>query len=660
MQHISIYQVEGDPIEVRRAPTTADDARTSYSFQPSDLVAIDLIRYYDADINNEKMSSASSHRRRYDDDIPQDGPYLRLADGTGWLFAQKDNEILMTAVDVMTGLWEFYIDNFPEGQVLLQHPNDRAEFSICKNNRAVMYEPLQKIYCDARVKNAGVNFYRVQGSGGWVCSRRPDRRMLMDESRVKTGFFCYQAAVDASIRNIPHLGDETRTGRTVCVGEVAVANFIVESKHGPVLHLSDGSGWIYVFENNRQVMTPYPSKYGTWYVCVLNPPNGIPLCRHPIDDQLGSERQKTNSSDQNNEQNHWITISTELSDMRISVADKSVANKVSNMRYTTEYEPGTVLQCDVKITCNGVNFYRVKDTRGFVYDSKNGEKTLEIISRGLPPKQLQLSPEDCTNAWSTDFVRGAATSVQGMKELLHSKERQAITFKSEAGVRIHVYYTSRTVGVNVDDPVHGKMQMFCRDCSDYELGQILRDPPTNQQSRLSSRWSRRPTESDVLPTGNDDEDNYVEEEGFRNELLVVEREIKDMEEKRLDLLKRVKTYDDKRAAQALFTRKERIRRQEELDAAHKDLEVEVTRKVQLIAQRQDEERQREEEKVQRQECERKKKQDLVCNECYMSFSSAKDRDMHCRQAHGLVCEQCKRIFRSFHLLDLHCAKYGHY
>lgn len=52
------------------------------------------------------------------------GPFLRLSDGSGWLFEHKKNERVMKQVPVQDGLWIMYADNYPVGINLRRHPID--------------------------------------------------------------------------------------------------------------------------------------------------------------------------------------------------------------------------------------------------------------------------------------------------------------------------------------------------------------------------------------------------------------------------------------------------------------------------------------------------------------------------------------------------------
>ena len=157
-----VYKVIYDtPVGIRAEPNVAEEAkRQDKAVSPGDLVSIDLIRHVKGtDKNNTN------------------GPYLRLSDGSGWLFVYKMGIRAMKRLPVqMNQIWTFYGDNYPVGVCYRNHPNDHSP----KLAQTVL--PMQQVFCDAKVINddTGVSFYRVQGTKNWIFDRR------IDENTKKT------------------------------------------------------------------------------------------------------------------------------------------------------------------------------------------------------------------------------------------------------------------------------------------------------------------------------------------------------------------------------------------------------------------------------------------------------------------------------------------
>lgn len=82
-----VYQVL-DKVEVRSKPSVEDACRAGLSYSPGDLVHVDYVLFSSADSNY--------------------GPYMRLTDGTGWLFEKKNGKsILSPATSIERGLWAY-------------------------------------------------------------------------------------------------------------------------------------------------------------------------------------------------------------------------------------------------------------------------------------------------------------------------------------------------------------------------------------------------------------------------------------------------------------------------------------------------------------------------------------------------------------------------
>ena len=107
--------------------------------------------------------------------IPNDqgnGPFLRLADNSGWLMVSRENVAVMKEVVIHDGCWDLQVENYPDGVTLMAHPIDTDDYFVKTDTR---FLPLERITCDKQVHSPdGVVFYRVKGTMGWV----PDRRFV--------------------------------------------------------------------------------------------------------------------------------------------------------------------------------------------------------------------------------------------------------------------------------------------------------------------------------------------------------------------------------------------------------------------------------------------------------------------------------------------------
>jgi hypothetical protein len=308
-----VYKVIS-PCALRCQPNISDDDRipdSKYVFQTGDLVSVDLIK------DTERASEHSTN-----------GPFLRLSDGSGWLFEHKHSEPMMERMKVEAGLWCFYADNFPAGIGLRTHPIDDLALLV---DPGVTFFPMEKLVCDKKVTDeSGVNFYRLQGSSGWVFDKRGNKAMLLNEEMVKTGLFSYKALYDISIRKKADVGNDKGISNIVKKGDIVSVDIIRHSPYangnGPFLRLSDGSGWLFENKFNEKLMEPMSIDEGSWSLKVVSNV-GIALRSQPT---------------------------------------------CRNFQTTTIYLKGSVCNCDQRISSpSGTTFYRVKGTNGWVFDKTN-------------------------------------------------------------------------------------------------------------------------------------------------------------------------------------------------------------------------------------------------------------------------------------------------
>jgi hypothetical protein len=508
-----VFQVHGGDrdggVEVRKGLDVSDLTRTGLDFHHGELVACDLIRH------SRVPYSAN-------------GPYLRLADHTGWLFVHKHGTRRMRQVPVKIGLWAFFVDNFPVGQHLRRHPTDRRDLLVFEqltdeqNNKPLTYMPQQKIYCDRKVTHPDtqVNYYRVQGTTGWVFDQRGENIMLIDASRIRTGLFAYRALTEIAIRSQTYLGDEYKTKRSVQQHDIVAVDVVRESPYphgnGPFLRLTDGAGWLFEQQRHEVVMKEIPVEVGSWSFKALY---SVSLKRHPMAGEVQSR----------------IFAPTEWEYPRI-------------------FAPEECILCDRKISCRSekgaVNCYRVMNSDGWIRDMEtSGRVVLELYWTGPSMSELDSASAEKGVGWSPDFVRGVAVTVHGLKEILFDQVNKLLSFRAADGIRINVYYADRTVGTAVQDPVYGKTQLFRRDCSADRLADIMKNPRAHsgQGYKKSRKWEEN---ASIMQTSIGSGIAIKDEEIVRTALAEVDGEMTKLHQKRIELLQAAKVFDDERTARA--------------------------------------------------------------------------------------------------------------
>jgi hypothetical protein len=504
-----VFQVHGDRgggVEIRKDLDVSDYTRSGIQFTDGELVACNLIRH-----------SRLPHSTN--------GPFLRMADHSGWLFVFKHGTRRMRQVTVKAGLWALFVDNFPVGQHLRRHPTDRRDLVVCEQttderdstSTPLTFLPQQKIYCDRKVTHPDtkVNYYRVQGTTGWVFDRRGAHILLVDASKVRTGLFAYKALCSISIRSQTSLEDEYKTSRCVQQDEIVAVDVVRESPgkdgNGPFLRLTDGSGWLFENKQHKAVMEQVDVKVGSWSF-KANTMRSISLLRHPI---------------------------------------------AGDMLYSRVFVPKECILCDRKITGSGgnVNFYRVMKTDGWVFDKDSwGNTVLELYWTGPSASDLDsaaaASQEKGSDSWSPDFVRGVAAGVEGLAEILFDQVNKLLSFRAaDNGIRINVYYADRTVGTAVQDPDFGKRQLFRRECTSGQLADIMRNPRAHsgQGYKKSRKWEEN---SAIIQTSIGPGIVIKDEEIIRSALAEVDGEMSKLYKKRMELLEAAKRFDDERSAKA--------------------------------------------------------------------------------------------------------------
>jgi hypothetical protein len=146
-----------EDLEVLTAPTDDVTNKTGRQLHAGNLVAVD----HSIVIPNDQGN----------------GPYLRLADNSGWLMVSQENVTVMKEVEIQDGCWDFQVANLPGGITLRAHPIDTDDYFVKTETK---YSPLERIQCDKEVHSPdGVIFYRVKGTTGWL----PDRRFVRSRDK---------------------------------------------------------------------------------------------------------------------------------------------------------------------------------------------------------------------------------------------------------------------------------------------------------------------------------------------------------------------------------------------------------------------------------------------------------------------------------------------
>uniref|UniRef100_A0A7S0REJ4 Uncharacterized protein n=1 Tax=Pyramimonas obovata TaxID=1411642 RepID=A0A7S0REJ4_9CHLO len=142
---------------VRRLPAITDDSRTPKAVNKNELVAVDKCL-----ANKDPQSN--------------DGPFLRLTCGGGWLFEYKRGEQEMFQVRVKDGLWAYTVDNQGVGLSLRQHPSHRSDLRFEPERR---FHDGCVVWADKKLIHEGVTFLRIQGTDGWLFDKRDDVHTLV-------------------------------------------------------------------------------------------------------------------------------------------------------------------------------------------------------------------------------------------------------------------------------------------------------------------------------------------------------------------------------------------------------------------------------------------------------------------------------------------------
>jgi len=592
-----VFQMVNGGLGVRNRPGISDASRTGAAFAEGDLVSVDRILPSRYALGGPVDGGT---------DMGKSGPFLRLSEDSGWIFQNKFGKACARRVDVRAGFWAVFVDDYPGGIAPRRHLIDRGQENavVSPADGALVHRPMRKLHCDRKVvhPDTGVGWCRVQGTKWWAFDRRPgdpthadvgqreDHHMLRPDDHVEVGAWAYTALIDLEIRCLPDAGYATRTGRTIRAGEIVIVDFIRKSPfyhgNGPFLFLADGSGWLFEKKFSQPVMRRVAINKGRWAVRVLNSPAGIAPRRHPIDD---------------------ATATREEDIFRINIV----------------HEPGSVVECDRKITsASGVNFYRVETglgKGGWIIDKRDCSQMLELVPSQPPWTTMPFTECEGGEAWTVEFVRNVAASVSGLREILLNETSRLISFRinSDDSARVNVYYTTRTVGTALNHPNKGKTQLFRRNCSVEDLIEIFRNPRVH----TGKGYKRKLSDISIVSSENEDSATgtifandgaasmFDAEEECRYELLEMDKDAINLQRKRTSVLRKVRAHDD-------IQKQSSVRRQNLIDQRNAELElIRKSRQEQALQQQQQQYQQQQLQQQQLQQQQLQQQRDRTCAVC---------------------------------------------
>ena len=153
-----VYEVMNQ-VSVVRLPDSEGDV-TPMAVEKNDIICCDVIR--------ECPQSSGS------------GPFVRLIDGSGWLYVRKmnDSKIFLKRIPMESGTWDVKVRNEMKSVLLRRHPIDRNDAKICYPHHR--YVSSDVVRCDKKVvASSGVCYYRVKGCFGWLFDRR-GKKVILD------------------------------------------------------------------------------------------------------------------------------------------------------------------------------------------------------------------------------------------------------------------------------------------------------------------------------------------------------------------------------------------------------------------------------------------------------------------------------------------------
>ena len=164
IHELRVYRVGRNPLQLRTRPEISDDSRRADSpeIEPGALIAVDCVQ--------PSRIAGSRH-----------GPFLRLSNAYGWLFERKHGNVVAAKMPLEHGLWPYQVNNPLVGLALRSHPTtSNLEAWRYPGFPTVVYPHGHVVWADSRVHLDDVTFVRVQGTTGWLFTRRAGRDVLRE------------------------------------------------------------------------------------------------------------------------------------------------------------------------------------------------------------------------------------------------------------------------------------------------------------------------------------------------------------------------------------------------------------------------------------------------------------------------------------------------
>ena len=152
------YEIlENIAVRVRPTISKSDSVSSGLAIRTNEIVCCDVIR-------NQYPT------------LDGNGPYLRLTDGSGWIFEKTAvvTSKIVRPLPIQDGQWSFQISNGSAGIGARRQPIDRIDMVTTP-----LYETGDRVECNKRIlSSSGVSFYRVTGTDGWVFDMRDGKSVM--------------------------------------------------------------------------------------------------------------------------------------------------------------------------------------------------------------------------------------------------------------------------------------------------------------------------------------------------------------------------------------------------------------------------------------------------------------------------------------------------
>eukprot|EP00873_Tetraselmis_striata_P015505 jgi/Tetstr1/435769/TSEL_024662.t1 len=322
----------------------------------------------------------------------------------------------------------------------------------------------------------------------------------------ESGRFVYIALHPLVVRTGPSVCDKWQSELAVEPGENIAADLRRQDRtsgkpHGPFPRLSDGDGWLFERKSNkRMTMEPLLVSTGLWCYRVDNERGGLALRGHP----------------------------TRRSDLHCDLEQL--------------FPHDMVFGADRNVEAGGTTFVRVQGTAGWLFETIDGKHTL------MPCDPTVGHPVPTNQQVRTLVAQHRLT------ELLFNETNRVISFVSrqteEGTVRIHVYYTTGTVGTCLEHPGLGRTQIYRRGCTLEQLAEIMSNPRAHTEKGYYKRGAASVGDAALVTVKAFMELFSSEEMALRSELRVLEEETAGLAKQREVVLQLLHAREAERAAVA--------------------------------------------------------------------------------------------------------------